>query len=404
MDTDIVVIGGGAAGIAAARRLHEAGRATVLVEARGRLGGRGWTIQAGGEPIDLGCGWLHSAEGNDWGKIAQAQGLIFDRSPPYWQRPHVPIGLSPEAFRDFQSAMGAYFARLSDAAQRTADVAASDALDPAGRWNGLIRSVLAYISGADAERLSARDFENYEDTGVNWRVVQGLGAAIARHGAGLDVLYDAPVTRIDHSGKRLRLETGRGAISCDKAIVTIPTSVIAENENLFSPALPDKTEAAAGLPLGLADKLYLALDNAEEFTRDTRLFGHTDRLTGSYTLRTYGRPQIECYYGASLAADLERGGDDAFFACAREDLTRHLGSNFAKRIRPLAVHRWGADPFARGSYSFALPGKAECRQILAEPVEGRIFFAGEACSAHDYSTAHGAFRTGVIAAEQALAP
>jgi monoamine oxidase len=403
MDTDIAVIGGGGAGIAAARRLHETGRAYVLIEARDRLGGRAWTVMAEGEPVDLGCGWLHSAEGNPWAKVAEAQGRTLDRSPPPWQRPHAGLALTQEEHRAFQRAAGEYFGRISEAARQPHDVAAADLLERDNRWNGLIRSVLSYISGGDAEQVSVRDLENYEDTEVNWRVVPGLGAAIAQHGAGLNVLLEAAVTRVDHSNKRLTIETTRGAISCDKMIVTLPTNVIAENEKLFSPALPDKSEAAAGLPLGLADKLYLALDNADEFTRDTRLFGRIDRITGSYSLRAYGRPQIECYYGASLAAELERGGDETFFACAREDLTRHLGSDFAKRIRPLAVHRWGADLFARGSYSFALPGKAECRQILADPVDGRIFFAGEACSTHDYSTAHGAYRTGVTAAEQALA-
>ena len=80
-----------------------------------------------------------------------------------------------------------------------------------------------------------------------------------------------------------------------------------------------------------------------------------------------------------------------------------LGSDFAKRINPIRVHRWGADPFARGSYSFALPGKADARAILARPVEDRVFFAGEACSRSDYSTAQGAFLTGVAAADQVLA-
>jgi monoamine oxidase len=403
MKTDIAIIGGGAAGIAAARRLHEASRPYVLVEARDRLGGRGWTIQTEGEPVDLGCGWLHSAEGNPWVAIAEAQGRTLDRALPVWQRPHSGLALSEDEHRAFRRAMGEFFERLGEAAHEQHDVAAADLLEPGSRWNGLIRSVLSYISGADAENVSVRDFENYGGTDVNWRVVEGLGTAIAAHGRGLNVILETPVTRIAHSGQRLRIETAKGAIACEKAIVTLPTNMIAESEGLFSPVLPEKVEAAAGLPLGLADKLYVALDNADEFARDTRLFGRIDRMAGSYALHAFGRPQIEGYYGASVAAELERGGNDAFFACAREDLTRHLGADFAKRIRFLAVHRWGADPFARGSYSSALPGKADCRQVLAAPVEDRIFFAGEACSVHDYSTAHGAYRTGIIAAEQALA-
>ncbi len=90
-------------------------------------------------------------------------------------------------------------------------------------------------------------------------------------------MLDCPVLQIDHSGKRLKIETAKGAITADQAIVTLPTALIAEKEFLFAPALPEKVEAARGLPLGLADKLFLSLDRAEEFEPDSRLFGRTDR-------------------------------------------------------------------------------------------------------------------------------
>jgi monoamine oxidase len=72
-------------------------------------------------------------------------------------------------------------------------------------------------------------------------------------------------------------------------------------------------------------------------------------------------------------------------------------------VKPVRIHRWGADPFALGSYSYAKPGQAGCRATLAAPVDGRLFFAGEACSENDFSTAHGGYRTGVAAADQAIA-
>ena len=159
-----------------------------------------------------------------------------------------------------------------------------------------------------------------------------------------------------------------------------------------------------GLPLGLADKLFLALADAEEFAKDTRLFGRTDRsATAGYHMRPFGRPMIEAYFGGSLAAELETGGEAAFVDFALDELTGVLGSAFARRVKPIALHSWGADPFARGSYSYALPGRADCRAILAASVYERLFFAGEACSCADFSTAHGAYRSGVAAAEQVIA-
>jgi monoamine oxidase len=186
--------------------------------------------------------------------------------------------------------------------------------------------------------------------------------------------------------------------------VTVPSALIASERILFTPALPEKTQAALGLPLGLDDKLFLSLDGAEEFDKDVRLFGHTDRTaTGAYHFRPFGRPQIEAYFGGRLASELEANGDGAFFDFAVSELVGLLGSAFARRVKPIHIHRWGSDPFSLGSYSFALPGSADCRQTLAAPVENRLFFAGEACSTSDFSTAHGGWHTGVSAADQVIA-
>ena len=217
-------------------------------------------------------------------------------------------------------------------------------------------------------------------------------------------MLDCSVRRIDHGGRRLTIETAKGAIAADRAIVTLPTTVLAENESLFTPALPEKTAAASGLPLGLNDKLFLSLDRAEEFEQDTRLFGATDRsATANYHLRPFGRPQIEVYFGGQLASGLEAQGERAFFDFAASELTALLGGAFARRIQPIRMHRWGADPFARGSYSYARPGMADCRAKLAAAVDDRLFFAGEACSRGDFSTAQGAWFTGVSAADQIIA-
>jgi monoamine oxidase len=116
-------------------------------------------------------------------------------------------------------------------------------------------------------------------------------------------------------------------------------------------------------------------------------------------MRPFGRPLIECYFGGSLAEALERGGSQAFFDFAKGELVDLLGSDFAKRITPIAEHSWGTDPFAGGAYSYAKPGYADSRAKLAAPVDGRLFFAGEACSTEDFSTAHGAYLSGVAAAE-----
>src|SRR5207302_4841175 len=109
------------------------------------------------------------------------------------------------------------------------------------------------------------------------------------------------------------------------------------------------------------------------------------------------------YFGGAFAAELETAGGAAFLEFATAELVGLLGTDFLRRLKPVGLHRWGVDPFSRGSYSYALPGKADCRCALAAPVGDRLFFAGEACSLNDFSTAHGAYLTGVAAADQVIA-
>jgi monoamine oxidase len=273
-DTEVVIVGGGAAGIAAARRLHDASIPCLVVEARPPLGGRAWTAtDASGFALDLGCGWLHSADRNQWRAIAEQQGRSIDTTPPPWTRRSLPIGFPLPEQSAFIDALNAFYRRLHAAAPAP-DAPASTLLEPGGRWNGLINAVSTYVNGAELERVSARDFASYEDSGVNWRVVEGYGTVVAAHAADLPVVFD---------WKRLKIETANGAIVCDRAVVTVPSAVLAEEGLVFAPALPEKAAAAAGLPLGLADKLFLSLDGAEEFEKDSRLFGRTDRsATGAY--------------------------------------------------------------------------------------------------------------------------
>src|SRR5262249_6494359 len=184
-------------------------------------------------------------------------------------------------------------------------------------------------------------------------------------------------------------------------IVTVPPTLIGTGTLKFTPQLPGKLTAAYALPLGLADKVFLRIDRPDDLPVQTRLFGATDRTdTGSYHLRPFGSPLIEGYFGGRLARELE--SREAFAAYAIDQVVALLGGDLRKRLHPVMASSWGQDPHALGSYSYARIGCTHLRAVLAAPVDDRLFFAGEACSEHDYSTAHGAYRTGVRAAGQGL--
>jgi monoamine oxidase len=397
-EVDVVVVGAGAAGVAAGRRLSEANIAAKVLEARSRLGGRAWTM-SGEFTLDLGCEWLHSGDENEWTGVAESLSLNVDRSFAPWSRIRNELGMSAAEQDSFRAAMDAYSERLTAAARRGVDMPAAALFEPGNRWNALISAISTYANGVEAERLSIIDYDRYYDSGVNWRVREGYGTTIAGYAQGLDVAFDCAVTRIDHAGARIRVETSGGTLSCRAVIVTVPTPIIAGERIRFDPPLPEKVAAAKGLPLGLADKVFLRVADADDLPSEERLFGVKDRTaTGSYHLRPFGLPVIEGFICGELARALEREGEQAQTAFALDELAGHFGNDFRKRLSPIATSRWARDEFALGSYSAAEVGHADARGKLAEPVDGRIFFAGEACSLRDFSTAHGALRTGRDAA------
>ncbi len=237
MEVDVAVIGAGAAGIGAARRLCEAGGLSVLVlEARGRVGGRVHTIAPSGFPLDRGAEWLHSADRNLLAPIARDLGFSIHRRPPEWTARLRRSGETVEAEADWIATRESQAQARRKAATEAADCSLATLLPQGGRWNELLDASSTWGNGAELGSVSVKDWVRYEDSGVNWRLYEGYGRLFERLAQDLPVALETPVTRLDHRGRTIRIETPRGTVTALRAIITVPTSILAAERDPVRPA------------------------------------------------------------------------------------------------------------------------------------------------------------------------
>jgi monoamine oxidase len=404
-DTEIVIIGAGAAGCGAARRLVAAGYTPLLVEALPRAGGRAWTAHAAGMPLDLGCAYLHSADRNPWTEIALQTGFEVDRRPPAWNRQYKNLGADGTEWDAATEAFERWSRRLHS--QPPGSDVAADALDPKCRFNAYIQVLSGYISGDELERISATDYLAYDlaSTYCNWRLPGGYGTLVTTSLPAQAILrLETPVEKITLDEHRLVLHTPAGALRPRAAIVTVSTNVLANGRLALPSALDSWRDAAARLPLGDDEKLFFEITDPTAFEPETHVMGDLhDPETGSFYLRPFGRPVVECFLGGAGARRMAKAGPEAAFARAFDQLAALFGHNVRSALRPLVTSNWRNTSAIGGAYSHALPGQAEARAKLALPYEDRLFFAGEATHRTDFSTAHGAYLSGLRAADEALA-
>jgi len=401
-EPDVVIIGAGAAGLAAARTLIDKGRSVVVIEARDRIGGRAWTDTTtfGGIPFDHGCSWLHSSNQNPWTPIAKTWNynlLNHDDAAEtvFVGNRHASDGELEDYGRAWDKLNGA----IAAAGRSGKDVSAASVSPRDESWIWVAESWIGPMSmGKDLEDFSCQDWWNLAEEEPNLMIKEGFGTLVARYGEALPVKLSTPAKRIQWGGPGVTVETDAGTIKARICIVTVPLGVLAAETIAFDPPLPDwKKEAIAGLPMGLLAKAPLQFDG-ETFglPENSWLTYKADSTEACFFLvRPFGFDLAIGFVGGKCGWDLTKAGDAAAVDFAKEKLRAMLGSEMDKHFVRGGFTGWGRDPWSLGSYASVKPGAYPARAAMRKPVEDRLFFAGEACAGAFAETCGGAMRSGI---------
>jgi monoamine oxidase len=406
-EADIVVIGAGAAGIAAARRIVAANRKVIVVEAAGQIGGRCLTDTVTFDvPFDRGARWMHNPDTNPMIKLARAAGLGISTAPLGQKirigRRYARAGETEEFLATLVRANRA----IDDASRGKADVSCASVLPrDLGDWAGTAEFVLgANATGKDLKDVSAIDKARAQERNAAIACRQGLGTLIGKLGEEIPLSLSTPANRIGWSNRDVTVETPAGKIVARAAIITVSSNVLAAGNIKFTPDLPKRQlDAAVKLSLGSYDRIALALQgNPLGLARDDVIVEQSNSTRTALLFGNMaGSSLCVLDVAGSFGRDLSSQGEPAMVAFAIEWLTKLFGSDVAAAVKKSSATRWNAAPFALGAMSVAAIGAQPARKILTEPI-GCMFLAGEATHETLWGTVDGAWESGERAAEAAL--
>lgn len=410
----VLVIGAGMAGLSAARALKARGFEVEILEARGRHGGRIHTIESLGVPVDMGATWIHGALGNPMTTLSLKHGIKTLNSDEedliLYERPSKVLGKKKllriqEGYRNLKKYMDEGDAtRKVSVAQAVRQGLELESLTPwevkALEW---MLSVQQVSSGVDLESLSMQyGTDDMQYPGKDRLFPDGYGQVCDVLSEGLTIRFGQVVKVVDYRRHKIKVTTTKGVFEADGVVVTLPLGVLQSGTVQFLPRLPSKKRAAIKqLKMGVLNKVALSFDRVF-WPKQHHFLGHFKGARGAFPaflnmvpFTKTQAPVLVGFLGGQYAVKLEHQGERAMYEQALVALRNMFGSTIPKPTR-FAVTRWGMDPFACGSYSHVPVGSTSAHfRELAKPIDGRVFFAGEATSLLWRSTVHGAWHSGV---------
>lgn len=418
---DVIILGAGMAGMAAANELRKQGYSVIVLEARDRIGGRTWTDHRLGVPLDMGGAWIHGVDGNPLTQLAADAGIKM--IPSDWDSIQLYQGTRALSETEMAKADRQYEAvmEIAEAAQENAkpgktigdaleraqkEVLEDDAIGDAVRWQ--CWSAIGTEFGQDADGLSLSAWnEDKELPGEHVLLDKGFGELINMLGRGVDIRLNTVIERVVHGKNPVSILTNTGKFSADAVICTLPLGVLKAGAVKFDPPLPLNHQTAIGrLNLGALDKVALRFSKA--FWPNTHTFARIDtdeeQRVEFYNLHPLHRvPILVALTGGRYSRKLEAMSEPAVTDAMMKALRAIFGDSIPQPERVQRT-RWASDPFTLGAYSIMPPGASmrDFKSLARAPSE-RLFMAGEATSDRYPGTVHGAYLSGLRAAAEVAA-
>ena len=404
--TDVIVIGAGMAGLAAARRLAEAGLSVLVLEATERVGGRIRTVRDGEIVVELGAEFVHGRPAELWALIDEAGLATYERTGEFVggggdeTQDETLEGL--EDFAGEDCSFAEYVARLGlGEAERAREIGYVEGFNAADAREASVRALGVQQRAEDAidgDRMW-RVVEGYE------RVPEFLGERV--EAAGGKILFGAVVETVRWGRDRVRVRTADERVyEAQACVVTLPLGVLQAGSVAFEPAVASVMEPASRMRMGQVCRFTLVFKR-RLWDEKVSFLLRPDALPGVWwTARPQEERSLTGWVGGPRADELLGLGREALRERATGAAAKALGVD-EKVVREALVgfhtHDWGVDRYARGAYSWVPVGGLDASAAMSEAVEDTLYFAGEHTDVTGHwGTVHAALRSGLRAAEQVL--